>query len=160
MTVSRIVLVLLALGLVAPESTIAPRQTGRAPLRVALVQQPFVPNGTSRGPEVMATGGIQAELAKLGGEVRVRQIGLTPEQEPEYGGWKRLGYALGHLGRAVAQNERDGFFSVGLLGTCPSMPGMVAGLQHSGPTLEPLRVGMLWLDAQPDFNTPETTRSG
>src|SRR5256886_17676266 len=40
------------------------------------------------------------------------------------------------------------------------MPGLVAGLQHSGPTREPIRVGMLWLDAHPDFNTPETTRSG
>lgn len=37
---------------------------------------------------------------------------------------------------------------------------MVAGLQKSGPTAEPIRVGMLWLDAHPDFNTPETTRSG
>jgi arginase len=40
------------------------------------------------------------------------------------------------------------------------MPGMVAGLQHSGSTLEPLRIGLLWLDAHADFNTPETTRSG
>ncbi len=135
-------------------------QAGSAGLRVALVQQPFVPNGTSRGPSVMANGGIRAELEKLGIPVRVQEIGLTAEQEPEYGGWKRLGYALGHLGRLVAQNERDGLFSVGLLGTCPSMPGMVAGLQHSGPTADPLRVGMLWLDAHPDFNTPETTRSG
>jgi arginase len=37
---------------------------------------------------------------------------------------------------------------------------MVAGLQHSGPNDKPLRVGMLWVDAHPDFNTPETTRSG
>jgi arginase len=40
------------------------------------------------------------------------------------------------------------------------MPGLVAGLQHSGPTRDAVRVGMLWLDAHPDFNTPETTRSG
>lgn len=40
------------------------------------------------------------------------------------------------------------------------MPGLVAGLQHSGPTGKPLKIGMLWLDAHPDFNTPETTRSG
>jgi arginase len=140
----------------AGQRTAAPAPT----LRVALVQQPFVPNGTSRGPATMAGGGIQDRLRALGAEVRVQEIGLTAEQEPEYGGWKRLGYALGHLGRAVAANERDGYFSVGLLGTCPSMPGMVAGLQHSGPTLEPLRVGLLWLDAHPDFNTPETTRSG
>jgi arginase len=40
------------------------------------------------------------------------------------------------------------------------MPGLVAGLQHSGATAKPLKIGMLWLDAHPDFNTPETTRSG
>jgi arginase len=68
--------------------------------------------------------------------------------------------ALGHFADLVAANEREGSFTVGLYATCPSMPGMVAGLQHSGPTREPIRIGMLWLDAHPDFNTPETTRSG
>jgi arginase len=142
--------------------TSPPRQyrDGSGRLQIALVKQPFVPNGTSNGPATMAEGGIQQALASLGATVRVIDIGLTREQEPEYGGWKRLGYALGHLGRAVEKNERDSVFSVGLLGTCPSMPGMVAGLQHSGATLEPLRIGLLWLDAHPDFNTPETTRSG
>ncbi len=129
-------------------------------LRVALVKQPFVPNGTSAGPTTMAEGGIQPALKAAGATVRVSEIKLTPEQEPEYGGWKRLGFALGHLGRTVAANVRDGYFNVGLLGTCPSMPGMVAGLQHSGMASKPRRVGMLWLDAHPDFNTPETTRSG
>jgi arginase len=138
----------------------SPASQSAPAVRVALAQQPFVPNGTSKGPSVMAHGGIRAELEQLGIQVRVQEIGLTPDQEPEYGGWKRLGYALGHLGRTVAENEREGWFSVGLLGTCPSMPGMVAGLQNSGRTGEPLRVGMLWLDAHPDFNTPETTRSG
>jgi len=111
----------------------AAAQAAPAGLRVALVQQPWVPNGTTRGPSVMANGGIRSELEKLGLTVRVQEIGLTPEQELEYGGWKRLGYALGHLGRAVEQNERDGFFSVGLLGTCPSMPGMVAGMDVLDP---------------------------
>jgi arginase len=68
--------------------------------------------------------------------------------------------ALGHFSEIVAKNEREGYFTVGLLATCPSMPGLVAGLQHSGPTRETLRIGLLWLDAHPDFNTPETTRSG
>ncbi len=40
------------------------------------------------------------------------------------------------------------------------MPGLIADLQRSGSTVEPLRIGMLWLDAHPDLNTPETTRSG
>jgi len=131
-----------------------------ARLKVALLKQPFVPNGTSNGPATMANGGIQPMLEKLGAAVSVVEIGLAPEEEPEYGGWKRLGFALGHLGRAVAKAAREGAFPVGLLGTCPSMPGMVAGLQHSGSTRDPLRIGLFWLDAHPDFNTPETTRSG
>jgi len=90
----------------------------------------------------------------------VDEAALTPDENTEYGGWKRLGMALGHFADIVAKNERDGFFTVGLLATCPSMPGLVAGLQHSGATREAIKIGMVWLDAHPDFNTPETTRSG
>jgi arginase len=129
-------------------------------IRVALAQQPFSPTGLSKGPSTMAEGGIQKILADMGADVRVREARLTPDEDEEYGGWKRLGMALGHFADIVAQNERDGYFTVGLLATCPSMPGLVAGLQRSGPATEALRVGMLWLDAHPDFNTPETTRSG
>ena len=129
-------------------------------LRVALAQQPFSPNGTSAGPRRMATGGIQQYLASQGASVRVAEAMLTAEQDKEYGGWKRLGYALGNFADIVEKNERDGYFTVGLLATCPSMPGLVAGLQRSGSGGRPLKIGMLWLDAHPDFNTPETTRSG
>ena len=129
-------------------------------LRVALARQPLSPNGPSKGPATMAEGGIQKILAGLGATVRVEEAKLTPEEDKEYGGWKRLGLSLGHFADIVSKNEREGYFTVGLFATCPSMPGMVAGLQRSGPTREPLRIGMLWLDAHPDFNTPETTRSG
>ena len=129
-------------------------------LRVALAQQPLGPNGPSKGPDTMATGGIQKILADLGATVRVERAQLTPFEDTEYGGWKKLGMALGHFADIVRQNEADGYFTVGLLATCPSMPGLVAGLQKSGPGREQLRIGMLWLDAHPDINTPETTRSG
>jgi arginase len=129
-------------------------------LRIALVKQPFSPTGTSVGPNTMANGGIQNILTRMNTLVRVQEVALTPAELTEYGAWKKLGWALGHFSDIVAQNERDGYFTVGLLATCPSMPGLVAGLQHSGPTSKPLKIGMLWLDAHPDFNTPETTRSG
>jgi arginase len=129
-------------------------------LRVVLAQQPFLPNGTSPGPRRMASGGIQQYLAAQRASVRVEEVSLTAEEDKEYGGWKRLGYALGHFADIVQKNERDGYFTVGLLATCPSMPGLVAGLQRSGPGQAAIRIGMLWLDAHPDFNTPETTRSG
>jgi arginase len=129
-------------------------------LRVSLAQQPFSPNGTSRGPNTMASGGIRDTLARLNAVVRTAEAALSTQQATEYGGWKRLGMALGHFADIIAQNEAEGFFTVGLLATCPSMPGLVAGLQRSGPGRDPLRIGMLWLDAHPDINTPETTRSG
>ena len=144
-----------------PALTRAQRYTGAdGRLRVALAKQPLSPNGPSIGPSTMANGGIQKLLAGLGAVVRVDEATLTAEEATEYGGWKKLGMSLGHFADIVTKNERDGFFTVGLLATCPSMPGLVAGLQHSGPTREPLKIGMLWLDAHPDFNTPETTRSG
>ena len=108
----------------------------------------------------MANGGIQQILEEMGVTIRLEEAALTPNEATEYGGWKRLGMALGHFADIVAKNERDGYFTVGLLATCPSMPGLVAGLQHSGPRRKPIKIGLLWLDAHPDFNTPETTRSG
>jgi len=152
---------ILAVASIVPSIALAQRYAGPdGRVRVALAQQPFSPNGTSQGPRTMADGGIQKLLLDLGVTVRVEEARLTAEESTEYGGWKRLGMALGHFGDIVARNERDGYFTVGLLATCPSMPGVVAGLQHSGPTRDAIRIGMLWLDAHPDFNTPETTRSG
>jgi arginase family enzyme len=151
-----LLLVLLASG--APRAQHYSTSDGK--LRIALAKQPFLPTGVSRGPTTMANGGIQDTLQRMGAVVRVDEAALTPDENTEYGGWKRLGMALGHFADIVSKNERDGYFTVGLLATCPSMPGLVAGLQHSGPDREPLRIAMLWLDAHPDFNTPETTRSG
>ena len=80
----------------------------------------------------MANGGIQKILADLGATVRVERAELSKDEDTEYGGWKRLGMSLGHFADIVRKNERDGYFTVGLLATCPSMPGLVAGLQRSG----------------------------
>ena len=155
----RAVLLLIALSIGSAEAqTKYTGPDGR--LRVSLAQQPFSPNGTSRGPNTMASGGIRDTLARLNAVVRSAEAALTTTEATEYGGWKRLGMALGHFADIVRQNEADGYFTVGLLATCPSMPGLVAGLQKSGSGRDQLRIGMLWLDAHPDINTPETTRSG
>ena len=77
-------------------------------VRVALSKQPFSPNGVTKGPDTMATGGIQEILAKMGATTRVHEARLTAEEGKEYGGWKRLGMALGHFADIVTQNQRDG----------------------------------------------------
>ena len=133
--VARVVLVGLAGVLTVAEIGVAQQSGAPGRLRVALVTQPFIPNGTSVGPETMASGGIQRELRGLGVDVGVTPIALTPEQEPEYGGWKRLAYALGHLGRAVSRHERNGDFTVGLLGTCPSLTSTRLKPPEAGPSV-------------------------
>jgi arginase len=154
--------VLLALALLLlPSLSLAQKYVGPdGKLRIALAKQPFAPNRQSPGPDTMASGGLIEKLEAMGALVRVSKAELTEEQDTEYGGWKRLGMALGHYGETIAQNEKDGYFSIGLYASCPSLPGMLAGLQNSGPPQEALKVGLLWLDAHPDYNTPETTRSG
>src|SRR5687767_4603998 len=157
----KITALLIVIFLTHTSTAIAQRYTdpeGR--VRVALLKQPFSPTGTSLGPNTMADGGIQKILTEMGAVIKIEEAALTPDEATEYGGWKKLSMALAHFADLVEKHERAGYFTVGLLATCPSMPGLVGGLQHAGPTREPIRVGMLWLDAHPDFNTPETTRSG
>src|SRR4030095_435184 len=152
---------LIALLLAIPSAVLPQRYTAPdGKLRVALDKQPFSPTGVSAGPTTMANGGIRQLLTSMGASFRIDESKLTAQQDTEYGAWKRLGWALGDYASIIARNERAGYFNVGLYATCPSMPGMVAGLARSGPSNARLRVGMLWLDAHPDFNTPETTRSG
>jgi arginase len=87
-------------------------------------------------------------------------IDLTPEEKEQYGVWHRLGLADGHLGRAVAKVASEDKFVLGLLGNCNSSIGMLAGMQHGGASHKAPTVGMIWLDAHGDFNTPETSLSG
>jgi arginase len=88
------------------------------------------------------------------------EVKLTSEEEKDYGVWHRLGLADSHLAKIIARLKREGEFPLGLLANCNSLMGMLAGLQHSGSTRRPLNVGLVWLDAHADFNTPETTLSG
>jgi len=134
-------------------------------LRIALVKMAYTGsrNVTERSanPDYLEAGGIEGILEGEGALLRpTQEVHLTAEDEREYGEWNRLSLANGHLATLVAENERDGFLTIGLLGNCNALMGMLGGLQHSGPTRRPLKVGLVWIDAHGDFNTPETTLSG
>jgi arginase len=89
-----------------------------------------------------------------------REIDLTTEEKQQYGVWHHLGLADGHLGKAVAGIAAKGEFVLGLLGNCNSSVGMLAGLQHGSANESLQTIGMIWIDAHGDFNTPETSLSG
>jgi arginase len=134
-------------------------------LKVALVKMPYSGSRNvaelSDVPDYLAEGGIEGRLAGMSVELKpMSTVELTPEERREYGEWHRLGLANGHLAEIVAADRRDGYLSVGLLANCSSLMGMLGGLQHSGPSSRPLKIGLVWIDAHGDFNTPETTLSG
>jgi arginase len=112
-------------------------------------------------PDYLEKGGLQKLLEREGCRLKpISTVALTPEEQKSYGEWNRLGLANGHLARIVAADRKEGYLPVGLLAYCSALMGMLGGLQRSGPTSRPLRVGLVFIDAHGDFNTPETTLSG
>jgi arginase len=154
------VLATIGLGAAAP----AAWPEDRAPA-VALVKMPYRGERNladlSDSPDYLEKGGLAKQLADQGWRVRpVSTVALTPEEQKAYGEWNRLGLANGHLAQIVAAELKEGRFPVGLLANCSALMGMLGGLQHAGKAEAPLRVGLVFIDAHGDFNTPETTLSG
>ena len=141
------------------------REGSANPVRVALVKMPYVGErnvpDTSRGPDYLEQGGIQKLLEAQGIQTKpVSATALTADEEKAYGSWNKLALASGDLAKLISEKRRSGYLPVGLLANCNGILGMLSGLQHSGPSVKPLRVGMVFIDAHGDFNTPETTLSG
>jgi arginase len=160
-------LALLVVGLVSTQAVaFAQSHNGdRNPVRVALVKMPYVGERNvpelSGGPEYLEQGGLRKLLEDQGFQTKLSSpVALSADEEKAYGSWNRLALAEGQLAKVVADERRSGYLPVGLLANCNSILGMLSGLQHSGPTAKPLRVGMVFVDAHGDFNTPETTLSG
>ena len=158
---------LLAAGLLAGASLASaqgPPASGPGPV-VSLVKMPYrgernLPD-LSDSPDYLEAGGLARLLEGKGAKLRpVLTARLEGEDQKAYGEWNRLALANGNLARLVAAERRAGGFPVGLLANCSALMGMLGGLQHSGPGARPLRVGLVFIDAHGDFNTPETTPSG
>jgi arginase len=151
-------------ALLSPVATFAHAEERLGPL-VSLIKMPYrgernVPE-MSDGPAYLEQGGLPELLQAQGCRLKgVSAVALTAQEQKAYGEWNRLGLANGQLARLVAAHLREGAFPVGLLANCSSILGMLGGLQRSGPTDRPLRVGLVFIDAHGDFNTPETTLSG
>jgi arginase len=140
-------------------------QGGFAQARVALIKMPYVGERNvpelSEGPDYLEQGGILKLLEERSCRTRpISTVALSADEEKAYGTWNRLALANGDLAKLVAAERRDGNLPIGLLANCSSLIGMLSGLQHSGPAGRPLRVGLVFIDAHADFNTPETTLSG
>jgi arginase len=142
-----------------------PARAAEAGRAVSLVKMPYrgernLPD-ISDSPDYLEKGGLQKLLEQKGWRVKApATIALEGDEQKAYGEWNRLGLANGRLARVVAADRKEGYVPIGLLANCSAIMGMLGGLQHSGPGARPLRVGLVFIDAHADFNTPETTLSG
>jgi arginase len=122
-------------------------------VRVALLVVPYHLGyegvGMGAGPDSLVEAGLASALESDGHDVqvdRVRRSGATTNEVA----------ASFEVLEAVADRVRNavvaGAFPIALAGNCMTSIGVVAGLGRD--------VGIVWLDAHPDFNTAEGTRSG
>lgn len=159
--------VLLAASLWAFQGTAAGQAPDRTSgeVRVDVVKQPYkgsrnVPE-LSTNPDYIHASGLERRLRDWGATLvrPVQGVRLTPEEEQQYGEWERLSLANGHLSDLIEGNPDRGILTVALEANCSSLMGVVGGLQRA-PDGGTRRVGVVWLDAHGDFNTPQTTLSG
>lgn len=117
--------------------------------------------GGASGPERLLADGLAEQLQAQGHQlVGLERVELPPAEEQQYGGWNRVALANGHLAETVARAAGNGSFVLGLLADCNGVLGMLGGLTRGGATQWPRRVGLVWIDAHGDYNTPETSPSG
>ena len=134
-------------------------------IRVGLPKLTFSGNlgrsETDEGPKTMEEGGLIPLLEGLGCVIEESvNAKLSLEEEKVYGARLRLGLASSNLADIVAKQIRAEILPIGLLANCNGLMGMLAGHQWASGSWKPLRVGLVWIDAHGDFNTPETSLSG
>lgn len=136
-----------------------------AGVRVDVIKQPYggernVPE-ISANPDYIHAGGLERLIEGWGGQLvrPVQDIRLTADQVTQYGAWHRMALANGNMAAAVREVRGEADLIVGLEANCNGLLGMLGGL-GAGATEGGARVGLVFIDAHGDFNTPETTLSG
>ena len=152
---------------------------------VVIVADPYSDTRTGpelvEGPGLLLAGGIQGRLEEMGCDVvKVTTVQMPPDLEREYGEWNRASLTNRTLGKTIYASDQGEHFFIGLLSGSKSLAGMLAGLQHLGPDRQPLqdsrgrdilglprlgesgplKVGLVWVSARGDFNTPNTSMEG
>ena len=109
-----------------------------------------------RGPLHFREHGAADRLRASGHDVIEAVIEVPSPFPTEIGTSFALHRALSH---AVCAAVASGRFPLVLAGNCGSALGTVSGVRAGTPN-DSSPIGVLWLDAHADFNTPETTTSG
>ncbi len=132
-------------------------------LRIDVVTVPYRydqrRDGSGRGPDALLEAGLIDRLEKAGLTVNGVAEAALPEEDRTDGS---IAVNVGRLGartaNLVAEARERGSGVLVISGDDTAMVGVVSGLQrvHGADA----RIGLVWLDAHGDFNTPETSYSG
>jgi arginase len=109
--------------------------------------------GAASGPSGALERGFGRQLAAAG--LTLRQTDVWARHEDRAGRAEIVADLGRSIARAVVNARSRGRFPLVLSGGCLAAIGVVTGLQRMGRDL-----GLLWIDAHGDFNTPESTPSG
>jgi arginase len=156
--------ILLCLLAFSPETLGAQQYLEGGGVKVAIVRNPFMAS------ESILAEGLVDSLTVLDASIGLNETFDLTAEEREYSGWAREALVSRHLADLISASGKNEYFTVALLGSCSDLPGVLSGLQNMGPGQEeqtyhlaatiPHRVGLIYLDAHADVNTPETTLSG
>jgi arginase len=132
-------------------------------MRVDLVTVPYRYDergeGLGAGPDALLAAGLPEQLRAAGVELTgPHEARLNPSLQEE----GRTALNIGRLGadtaRLVAMARRNGDGALVLAGDDTAAIGVVSGLKQAAGA--GVAIGVVWVDAHGDFNTPETSFSG
>jgi arginase len=132
-------------------------------MRVDLVTVPYrydrQGEGLGAGPDALLAAGLIDRLRDAGVAVGVQSEARLDPARREAG---RTALNIGRLGaetaRLVAESRTRGAGALVLAGDDTAAIGVVSGLQRAAGA--GAAIGIVWIDAHGDFNTPETSFSG
>ena len=136
-----------------------------AQVKVDVIKNPYggsrnVPE-LSTNPDYIHAAGLERLINEWGGELLrpIQDVRLDAKQERQYGEWNRMALANANFADRVREGLQDDLITIGLEANCNDLLGMLAGLKYDSEG-NARRVGLVFIDAHGDFNTPETTLSG
>ncbi len=139
--------------------------TAHASIKVDVIKNPYggsrnVPE-LSTNPDYIHAAGLERLISEWGGELvrPIQDIRLDLEQEERYGAWNRMALANANFADAVREGLKNDPITIGLHANCNDLLGMLSGLKYDAEG-NARKVGLVFIDAHGDFNTPETTLSG
>jgi arginase len=122
-------------------------------VRISLIKVPYHLGregvGMGAGPDHLVASGALETLSRAGHDVEVVRVVRRNGETNEVGASFEV---VRRVADAVTEAIAHDAFPLVLSGNCMSSIGIVAGLGRD--------VGVVWLDAHPDFNTPDGSLSG